>query len=166
MTGGPARLALIAAAAHTAGPLGAPALRAAASDPDPAIRLLAQLGLGRLGDTAALADRLLVEGDLAVFGVLAARAGRTAISERARIALGAQAAYPLAPAELRAGCAWAVAEHDAERGGWLVGTLAAEPEAAFWLASIVARRGGRLAAVLRGQHARPELDRVADLLRW
>jgi hypothetical protein len=160
------RLPLVAAAADHAAPIAAPVLRAAASDPDPSIRLLAQVGLGRLGDLAALEDRLAVEGDLAVFGVLAARAGRAPIAERATLVLGAQAAYPLAPAELRAGCAWAVVEHDPARGGWLVGTLAAEPEAAFWLASIVARRGGRLAALLRAQHARPELDRVADLLRW
>ena len=160
------RLVLAVALAQLADPFASAALHEAAIDPIPEIRLVAQLGLARIGDVgvAALERRLIVEPDLGVFAVLAARAGRLPIGTRAITALGAQAAYVGTPGELRAGCAWAVAEHDEPRGGWLAGTLLADEEAAFWLASIVARRGGVLVPLVAGLAARPELDRVADLL--
>ena len=97
-------------------------------------------------------------------GTTAAQFLGVPVGPRAITSLGTQAAYLGTPAELRAGCTWAVAEHDLARGGWLAGTLLADEEAAFWLASIVARRGGRLRPVVAGLPARPELDRVATLL--
>lgn len=53
---------------------------------------------------------------------------------------------------------------DAERGGFLAGALLADPEGAFWLASITRRRGGRLSPLTVGLRARPDLDRVAELI--
>ncbi len=162
------RLAIAASLAQLGDPIGLASLRAAAVDEVPEIRFVAELGLARLGDSDVdhLERRLVLEPDLGVFAVLAARAGRLPVRPRAITALGAQAAYAGTPAELRAGCAWAVAEHDVPRGGWVAGTLLADEEAAFWLASIVARRGGRLHSVVAGLVARPELDRVAALLAW
>jgi hypothetical protein len=163
---GDRRLALAAALAQLADPIGLPALREAAVDPLAEIRLIAQLGLIRLGDTdVALLDRRLVaEPDLGVFAVLAARAGRLPIDARSITSLGAQAAYTGSPPELRASCTWAVAEHDLVRGGWLAGNLLADEEGAFWLASIVGRRGGVLVPVVAGLAAQLRFDRVADLI--
>src|SRR3569623_2328424 len=86
------------------------------------------------------------------------------VSHAALTSIGAQAAYPGTPGELRAGCCWTLAAHDAERGGFLAGALLADPEGAFWLASITRRRGGRLSPLTVGLRARPELDRVAELI--
>jgi len=159
------RLAVIAALVD-GGPLGREELAAATADPVPEIRLLAQIGLARAGDrdVEALEHLLVIEPDLGVYAVLAARAARLPVSTAALTALGAQAAYLGTPGELRAGCCWSVAAHDLERGGWLAGALFSDPEGAFWLASITVRRGGPLVPLVAGLRARPDLDRVAELI--
>jgi len=160
------RLAVIAALAADADRLGVEELAAAIADPIPEIRLLAQIGLALAGDrdVEALEQRLVIEPDLGVYAVLAARAARLPVSTEALTSLGAQAAYLGTPGELRAGCCWSVTAHDHDRGGWLAGALLADLEGAFWLASITARRGGPLASLVGGLRARPDLDRVAELI--
>src|SRR3569623_1060829 len=70
-----------------------------------------------------------------------------------------------APIEVSAACdTGKLAAHDAERGGFLAGALLADPEGAFWLAAITRRRGGRLSPLTVGLRARPDLDRVAELI--
>ena len=161
-----AALALAAAAAHAGEPLSGGALRALAGDPSVEVRLLVQIALARLGDheVAVVDDRLAREPDLGVFAVLAARAGTLPINARARANLVAQAAYPRTPGELRAACTWAVAAHDPIQGARLAGILLADDEAAFWLASIVERRGGPLRGLVEGLRGDPSLDRVAELV--
>lgn len=66
------------------------------------------------------------------------------------------------PAEVRAGAAWAVAQHDAPRGTALARLLLGDPETATVLASIVRRRGGPLAALIADVHGDPAADQVAD----
>ena len=160
------RIAAVVLLGDLGDPGGLQALRAIAADADPTVRLLVQRGLARCGDrdVDALALHVEREGDLATFAVLAARVGMLAEAGAAVDALVAQGAYPATPGELRAGCAWAVARHDPVRGGVLAGTLLADDEGAFWLASVVARRGGPLREAVAGIHARPELDRVGALL--
>jgi hypothetical protein len=161
------RITLAAALARGAQPHAVAAAHELAGDPLVTVRLLAQIALARAGDrdADAMSRRILVEDDLGVFALLAGRAGTIAIAPAAIDGLAAQAALALTPPELRAGCTWAVAVHDPPRGGYLAGMLVADDEAAFHLASIVARRGGALAPIVDGLRARPETDRVARLLR-
>ena len=108
-----------------------------------------------------LEPALLIEPDLDAFAALATRAAHAeTLSELALAQLVAQAAYPGTRPDVRATCAWAVAAHDPVRGGWLAGLVLAEPEAAFWLASIVANRGGPLAPLVAHHHADPAIDPV------
>jgi len=160
------RLAVIAALAAVGDQLGVAELAAVIADPVPEIRMLAQIGLAVAGDrdVEALERRLVIEPDLGVYAVLAARAARLPVSAAALTSLGAQAAYLGTPGELRAGCCWSVAAHDQDRGGWLAGALLSDLEGAFWLASITARRGGPLASLVGSLRARPDLDRVAELI--
>jgi hypothetical protein len=155
-------LATIAALVRARRPEALPVLRSAIADPDPALRALAQIGLARIGDDDPdpVAMRLAIEGDLGVFAILVARAGRVAIADLEPLA--AQAAYPRTPPELRASCAWAVAEHDLARGRVLADALAADDNCRDWLGSIVAQRGGALAVhVAAGRR----VDRVGLLVR-
>jgi len=160
------RITLAAALARGAQTHAVAAAHELAGDPLATVRLLAQIALARGGDRDGdvLSRRILVEDDLGVLAVLAGRAGAIAISPAAIDGLAAQAALAQTPPELRAGCAWAVAAHDPPRGGYLAGMLLPDDEAAFYLASIVARRGGALAPIVDGLRARPEMDRVAHLL--
>jgi hypothetical protein len=160
------RITLAAALARGAQPRAIDAAHELAGDPLATVRLLAQIALARAGDrdVDGLTHRILVEDDLGVLALLAGRAGGIAIAPAAVDDLAAQAALLATPPELRAGCAWAVAAHDPPRGGYLAGLLVADDEAAFHLASIVARRGGVLAPIVDGLRARPETDRVARLL--
>lgn len=128
---------------------------------DPVVRRDAHLALLRAGDDRGLDEAILREPDLDVFAVLAVRAARAAsLAPRTFAQLVAQAGFPGTRPDVRAGCAWAVAAHDPVRGGWLAGVLLGEPEAAFWLASIVARRGGPLAPIVAHHHAIPAIDRL------
>jgi hypothetical protein len=133
----------------------------------PTIDPLARLGDLRISlslprDGDALSRATEHESDLAALAILAARAGRApAITPAALDRLAVAASSTDGPAELRAGCAWAVAAHDPLRGAALAGALVLEPEAAFWLASIVARRGGCLAVWTAGLDAEPAMDRAA-----
>ena len=161
-----AEIALAAALARAAHPLSIGALRALAGDPQVEVRLLVQVGLARLDDDdgAMVASRLCRESDLGVLAVLAARAGRLPIDARGLANLIALAAYPGTPAELRAGCTWAIGERDSARGAEVLGSLLDDDEATFWLASVVGRRGGALVPLVAGLHGDPALDRVAALL--
>jgi hypothetical protein len=161
-----AEVALAAALARAAHPLSIGALRALANDPQVEVRLLVQVGLARLADddAAVVTSRLTRESDLGVLAILAARAGRLPIDARALANLIALAAYPGTPAELRAGCAWAIGERDRARGAEVAGSLLDDDEATFWLASIVGRRGGAFGPLVTGLHGEPALDRVAALL--
>jgi hypothetical protein len=160
------RITLGAALARGAQASALPAAHELAGDPLATVRLLAQIALARAGDrdAGALSRRILVEDDLGVLALLAGRAGSLAISPPAVDDLAAQGALAATPPELRAGCAWAVTAHDPPRGGYLAGLVIADDEAAFHLASIVARRGGPLAPIVDGLRARPASDRIANLL--
>ena len=161
-----AALALTAALARAGDPLSKGALRALAGDPAIEVRLLVQIALARLSDRdVELVDqRLAREPDLGIFAVLAARAGTLPIDARALANLAAQAAYAATPGELRAACTWAIAAHDPALAARLAGALLVDDEAAFWLASIVGRRGGSLTSLVAGLPADPALDRVASLV--
>jgi len=161
-----AAIALAAALARAGDPLSVGALRALADDPAIEIRMLVQIALARLHDrdVELVARRLAREPDLGIFAVLAARAGTLSIDARALANLAAQAAYAATPGELRAACTWAVAAHDPALGARLAGALLVDDEAAFWLASIVGRRGGPLTRLVAGLRADPALDRVASLV--
>jgi hypothetical protein len=112
-------------------------------------------------DPANLEKQILREADLDRFALLATHAGLLrGVGPRVLAQLVAQAGYPETRADVRAMCAWAIAEHDPMRGGWIAGALLGDPETAFWLASIVACRGGALTALVAGQHADPALDQV------
>jgi hypothetical protein len=141
-------------------------LRAIVGDPDPDVRLLAQIALARRGDVdpVGLAARLRREPDLAVFAILVARAGDHPPTPAMIGPLAEQLRQLETPAELRAGCAWALTPHAPARAAFFAGALLAEPETAFWLASIVARRGGPLAPLVAGLPADRAADRVAALL--
>jgi hypothetical protein len=114
-------VALAASLARAGDPSAVPALRELVGHDAVEVRLLAQIGLARAGDDdpATVETRLGVEGDLGVYTVLAARAGRLAIGAQALTYLAAQAAYDGTPAVLRAACAWAIAQHDADRAARL-----------------------------------------------
>ena len=154
------------AAAHVGDASSVRLLRIATRHDLPEIRLYAHVGLARAGDLdpSIVDEGLIRESDLAVYAVLAARAGSLAISARSLDALDMQAGYAETPPALRAGCAWALAAHDLEAGAWHAGVLLAELEPAFWLASIVAHRGGGLAPLVIGLAARAELDVVGALV--
>lgn len=160
------RLAVIGALVADGARLAHAELAAAADDAVPEIRLLAQIGLARCRDrdVDALERRLTIEPDLGVYAVLVARAASLPVSRAALTSIGMQCAYPGTPGEVRAGCCWTLAAHDAELGGSLAGALLTDPESAFWLASISARRGGPLSSVTADLRARPDLDRVAELI--
>lgn len=160
------RLAVIGALVADGARLAHAELAAAIDDAVPEVRLLAQIGLARCRDrdVDALERRLTIEPDVGVYAVLVARAASLTVSHAALTSISAQGAYPGTPGEVRAGCCWTLASHDAERGGSLAGALLADPESAFWLASITARRGGPLSLLTAGLRARPDLDRVAELI--
>ena len=160
------RITLAAALARGAQPQAIAAAHKLADDPLADVRMLAQIALARAGDrdAGALSRRIRLEDDLGVLAILAARAGRLDVTALALEDLAAQGALASTPPELRAGCAWAVGERDPPRGGYLAGLLLADDESAFWLASIVARRGGELAPIVDGLRARGDLDRAASLL--
>jgi hypothetical protein len=161
------QLGFVLALARAGDPLSIPALRPLVAHGDPRIRLLAQLGLARAGDrdTEPVDVRLADEPELANYFILAARAGRLAIGTRALDYLGAQAFYDRTPPALRASCAWALGEHDADRARAVLDRFDATALAHF--AAIVGARGGAFTAT--HATATPYDDRVAPLLgydRW
>lgn len=151
------------------GKLGDPAsrnqLRGLVEDPDALMRLTVASSLFRCGerDPVLWSEWIGREGSMAVFAFLAAIAG--ALPEVRRGALDnldASAAYDGTPAEVRAGCVWALAQHDPVRGAELAAVLLAEPEAASALASVVRRRGGALTGLIGDRPGDAALDRTAD----
>ena len=157
-------LAIVLALARAADPMAIPALRPLVAHSDPRIRLLAQLGLARAGDRDAepVDVRLADEPELANYFILAARAGRLAIGSRALDYLGAQAIYDRTPAALRASCAWAIGEHDADRARAVFANFDAATHSQF--SAIVAARGGTFTATHAVASAYS--DRVASLLGY
>ena len=161
------RLGAAAVLARVASPALVPRLAALAADADPAIRAIGHAGLHRAGDrdAARVAGAIARDPSVAVLAVVAGRAADVAVGAAALDVLASQA-RAAGPPELRAGCAWAVAARDPVRGAALAGAVTAEPVVAYWLATVVARRGGALTAWTAGLAADPALDRVADLLGW
>jgi HEAT repeat protein len=146
-------------------PSSLPQLRGLVTDPDAMMRMMAAVALFRCGerDPVLWSEWIEREGNNAVFAYLAAIAG--ALPELRRGALDnldASAVYDGGPAELRAGCAWAVARHDPARGAELAALLLADPAAAPALASVVRRRGGSLTALIGDRPGDPAQDRTAD----
>jgi len=104
------------------------------------------------------------ENDPAVFALLLAIAGGGCVmlTDGALDHLAAQAGNADTPAQVRAGAAWAVAQHDVARGTALAKALLADPGAAFALSSVVWRRGGPLVALVADIPGDPETDQTAD----
>jgi HEAT repeat protein len=153
------------------GKLGNPAsqgkLRELIGDPDPLMRLTVAASLYRCGerDSNLWSDWIRRESDLAVYAFLAAIAGGGVTLTYGTIdGLEAQAREAATPAVVRAGCVWAVAQQDAERGTALAKDLIDEHELSLSLASIVARRGGPLARLVAGIPADASQDQIADNL--
>ena len=147
-------------------PSARPALRNLVEDPDPMVRMMVAAALYRAGerDPRLWSAWIQREGSMAVFAFLAAVAGGVDVDRGALDNLDAQAAYDGTPAEVRAGCAWAVAAHDAARGAALARALLADAEAGAALAAVVRRRGGPLAEVIGAAAGDPARDRTADSL--
>lgn len=162
----PARRAAAAAVlARLGDPGAAERLGELALDDDAVVRAIAQVGLHRGGDRDGVAVSRAIERESShvVLAVLAGRAASVALTPAALSGLAAQAVVG-GPRELRAGCVWAVAVHAPGRAALIAGTITLDAEQAFWLATVVARRGGPLASWTAGLRAAPELDRVASLL--
>jgi HEAT repeat protein len=159
------RLGAVAVLGKLGNPSSCGRLRELVGDPDPLMRLTVAASLYRCGerDSKLWSDWIRRENELAVFAFLAAIAGGGVTLTYGTIDhLEAQARETATHAEVRAGCAWAVAQQDAARGTALAKELVGDPEVAHVLASIVARRGGPLAGVVAGLPADPSLDRIAD----
>lgn len=140
-------------------------LRELVEDPDAMMRMAAAMALYRCGerDPVLWSEWISREGSMAVFAFLAAIAGGgVQVNRGALDNLDASAAYDGTPAEVRAGCAWAVAQHDPTRGAELAALLLADPEAATALASVVRRRGGPLTGLVADHPGDPAADRTAD----
>lgn len=148
--------------ARDADPASAPLLRELAGHADRRIRLVSQIGLARIDDDdpAPVDHALATEPELAVYLIVAARAARVAISERSCDYLAAQAVYTQ-PAELRANCLHALAQHDTARADGLIDQL--DARARDVLQAITNARGGAL--VYRLVAATTELDRIGPLVR-
>jgi hypothetical protein len=161
-------LGVVLALARAGEAIAIPALRAATIHADARIRLLAQLGLARAGDRdpEVVESRLADEPELACYYVLAARAGRVALSPTALDYLAAQAAYEATPVALRASCTWALGEHELGRARRLLDGFDIDATAHF--IAVVRARGGAFAAS-HGALVTPHADRVALLVgqdRW
>lgn len=148
--------------ARDADPASAPLLRELANHADRRIRLVSQIGLARIDDDDPdpVDHALATEPELAVYLVVVARAARVAISERSCAYLAAQAVYTQ-PAELRANCVHALAQHDRPRAEGLIDQL--DARARELLHAITNARGGALASLLVGTTT--ELDRIGLLVR-
>jgi len=151
------------------GKLGDPAccalLRRLVNDPDPLMRLAVASSLYRCGerDGELWSSWIRREDDLAVFAFLSAIAGGgVTLTYGALDHLEAQAENADTPAEVRAGAAWAVAQHDIARGTALAQALLVDPGAAFALSSVVRRRGGPLIWLVAGIPGDPETDQTAN----
>ena len=150
------------------GKLGDPAscaqLRPLINAPDPLVRLTVAASLYRCGERNAelWSSWIRRENDLVVFAFLAAVAGGVGLTHGTLDHLAEQAANADTPAEVRAGAAWAVAQHDVGRGEAIARTLLAEPDVAPVLSSVVRRRGGPLTALIGDLPGDPALDQTAD----
>jgi HEAT repeat protein len=153
------------------GKLGDPAcctqLRRLIDDPDPLMRLTVATSLYRCGerDSELWSRWIRRENDLAVFAFLAAIAGGgVTLTHGTLDHLEEQAKNTDTPAEVRAGAAWAVAQHSVARGTALARALLVDRDrgAAFALSSVVQRRGGPLSVLLAGVPGDPTTDQTAD----
>jgi HEAT repeat protein len=151
------------------GKLGDPAccalLRYLVYDPDPLMRLAVASALYRCDerDGQLWSAWIRRETDLAVSAFLSAIAGGGVTLTCGTLDhLAAQAEDAGMPVEVRAGAAWAVAQHDVARGTALAEVLLADPDAAFALASVVRRRGGPLVSRVAGVPGDPEEDLTAE----
>ncbi|MFT3700334.1 MAG: hypothetical protein QM831_44730 [Kofleriaceae bacterium] len=154
-------LDLVYALAQAADPSTAPALRMSAAHADARIRLLAQLGLARIGDLdpVAIDDALADEPEVANYLIVAVRAAMVAIADASHDYLAAQVAYGH-PAVLRANCLYALAAHDRARAEALIDEL--DGDALDHLIAIVHLRGGVFAERFHETRT-PHVDRVGML---
>jgi hypothetical protein len=129
------------------------------------MRMTVAASLYRCGerDAALWSEWISREGSMPVFAFLAAIAGGVPSLHRGALDnLDASAAYDGTPAEVRAGCAWAVAQHDPARGAALAAVLLEGEETAAALRAVVRRRGGALAGTIGDGPGDPASDRTAD----
>jgi len=159
------RLGGVAVLGKLADPACCAQLHPLVDEPDPLLRLIVAASLYRCGerDTELWSSWIRRENDIAVFAFLAAIAGSgIALTYGTLDHLEAQANNADSPVEVRAGAAWAVAQHDVTRGRALANTLLSDPATAFALSSIVRRRGGPLAVMVSDVPGDPAMDQTAD----
>jgi len=141
-------------------------LRGLADKRDPRVRLAVAALLYRCDerDSELWSSWICREDDVAVSALLSAIAGGDGVTLTFGTLdhLEAQAGNADTPAQVRAGAAWAVAQHDVARGAALAKALLADPDAAFALSSVVRRRGGPLIALVADIPGDPEMDQTAD----
>ncbi|HEX2687897.1 MAG TPA: hypothetical protein VHN14_14820 [Kofleriaceae bacterium] len=155
----------VAAMGKLGDPAYCPPLRLLIDDSDPTVRLAVASALYRCGerDGKLWSSWICREEDPSVCALLSAVAGGGVTpTPDALDHLEVQADRATAPAEVRAGAVWAVAQHDVVRGTALAKRLLADPGAAFALSSVVRRRGGPLARLIIAIRGDPEMDQRAN----